>query len=103
MKKVSKYKFPFQAGQVVGLEKSKNKISPKQDVLAFVEDTTTSKNGGSVQAFRLYFSYCKYVKLSPIANRIISTKRFYRILEDNGYHLRLGQYGGIYEDLEFIN
>ena len=86
------------------MKKCKNKrISTKQDVLAFVEDTTTPKKGGSVQAFRLYISYCKYVRLSPLANRVISAKRFYRILDDNGYRLRLGQDGGIYKDLEFIN
>lgn len=101
MKKVSKYKFPFQAGQIVNMKKSKNKTSTKQSVLAFVNGTTTPKKGDSIQAFRLYFSYCKYVRLSPLANRVISAKRFFRILDDNGYHSRPDIRGDFYENLSF--
>ena len=99
----NEYKYPYQAGQMVSMNKSNNqRISAKQSVLAFVEATEMPQEEQLAHRFKLYFAYCKFVRLSPLDSRVISAKRFFCILDKSGYRRRPDIRGDFYENLAFI-
>ena len=74
------------------------RMTTRRSVVSFVEEAVTPKKGQVICSSALYAMYCKRAKRW---GREISKKRFYRILENNGYHARPAWAADIYEGLTF--
>lgn len=74
-----------------------NSTSIKNSILTFLDTTVTRKKGKFIPAITLYAVYA----LRTGAD--VPAKRFFRILENNGYQSRPAIGGDYYENLTFTN
>ena len=67
----------------------------ENSILAYIDTAVTRKKGKFIPAIALYGMFIKRTGAD------VSAKRFFRILEDNGYHSRPALGGDYYENLSF--
>jgi hypothetical protein len=75
--------------------------TPESGVLGYMKERTVKTQGQNVPTASLYYAYRKWTKLIGI--NTVSAKRFFTILEEQGYDRRSSPHGQFYRDLGFIN
>jgi hypothetical protein len=75
--------------------------TPEQSILDYMEKKVVKTPGQNIPTASLYYAYRKWTRLIGI--NTVSAKRFFTILEEQGYRRRSSPHGQFYRDLGFIN